>query len=433
MEHAVAQRRRQSQQEDADAADQAALRAVPSGEFAHTGKDVLKHRQLRGEGRENHKQEEQRTPDPSACHVVEDGRHRVKQQRGAGVDFDAVGEAGREHNEARHDRHEGVKDNHVDRLAHQGVILADVASEDRHGADADAQREERLVHRRHNHRAGDLGEVRYQIELQAFFCPGEHAAVDRQDQHQRKERHHQVLGHALQAALQVKAQHAEAEQHRDGQIGHVDPGIRDHAYEAQIRASAGEELHEVIHHPAGHNRVERHQREVSDQRQISVDMPLLTGFFQFVIHAHRARLGRSAHGELHGHRRQAEQQQAQHIDQHETAAAILTGHPRELPDVSAADRTAGAEQQEAETAAELFSFLIHHLHILSFDHYDQIGIIIPILHKKSIKSSHLFQLFRPPRVPAAPSPLFLSCASAGSPPGSAVPSRRRPVRSQSRF
>ena len=294
--------------------------------------------------------------------------------------------------------------------------------------------------------------------------------MNRQNQHQRKERHHQVLGHALQAALQVKAQHAEAEHHRDQQVDHVDAGIRDHGHEAQIRGLSGEKLHEVIHHPAGYDRIERHQRQVSEQCQITVDMPLLAGLFQLVIHPDRAGLGRSAHGELHGHRRQAEQQQAQHIDKHEATAAVLSGHPRELPDVSAADRTAGAEQQEAKTAAEFFSFLIHNLHILSFDRYDQIGFIIPILHKKSIKSSQLllffpffsrispetagrstpqsapsrlnlcdiyelpmlFYVFRPPPAPAAPEPPSSSSASAGSLPVSGVPSHRRPGRFQSR-
>ena len=239
------------------------------------------------------------------------------------------------------------------------MILADVASKDRHGADADAQREERLVHRRHNHRARNLREVRHQIELQAFFCPRQHAAVYRENQHQREKRHHHVLGHPLQAALQVKAQHAEAKHHRDGKIDHVDPGIRNHAHKAEVRALAGEKLYKVVHHPAGHNRVERHQGKVSDQGQVSVDMPLLPRFFQLVIHPDRACLGGSSHGKFHGHRRQAEQQQAKHINQHETAAAVLTGHPRKLPDVSAADRTARAEQKEAKTAAEFFSFLIH--------------------------------------------------------------------------
>ena len=44
------------------------------------------------------------------------------------------------------------------------------------------------------------------------------------------------------------------------------------------------------------------------------------------------------------------------VDQHKTAAAILTAHPRELPDISAADCTAGREHDEAEAASELFTF-----------------------------------------------------------------------------
>ena len=156
VEHAVAQRRGERQQEDANAADQAALFTVPAGQIADAGQDVLKHGKLGGERREHHEQEEQGAPEAAAAHVVEDSRHGIEQQRRAGVDFDAVGEAGREHDEAGHDGDKRVHQNDVDGFTHQGALLADVAAEDRHGTDADAQGEERLVHGADNDGAVDL-------------------------------------------------------------------------------------------------------------------------------------------------------------------------------------------------------------------------------------------------------------------------------------
>ena len=88
-------------------------------------------------------------------------------------------------------------------------------------------------------------------------------------------------------------------------------------------------------------------------------MPFLAGFFELLIHSDRACLGSTAHGKLHSHARQTEQKQAENIDQDESAAAVLTGHPRKLPYVSAADGTTGAQQNEAKPAAKMFTFVIH--------------------------------------------------------------------------
>ena len=60
-------------------------------------------------------------------------------------------------------------------------------------------------------------------------------------------------------------------------------------------------------------------------------------------------------GELHRHDRQAEDEQEDHVTQHESAAAVLTDHPRKFPDVSHADGAACAEQNEAQSRTESFS------------------------------------------------------------------------------
>ena len=359
MEHAVAQRGREREHEDADAADDAALRAAPAGHLAHAGEDVLEHGELRGERGEDHEQEEQRAPETAARHVVEHGGHRVEEQRRTGVDLEIVGKARGEHDQARHDGDERVEDDDVHALAHEGALLADIAAEDRHRADAEAQREERLVHRADDDTAVDLREIGHEVEGEAFLRAGERKAVDREHDHQDEQRRHQIFRHALQAALQIKAQNAEAQHDRDQQINDVHAGVRDHLHEAEVRALAEQELHEVIHHPAGDDGVERHQGDVAEQGKIAVDVPLLTGLLQLLIHAHGAGLRSAAHGELHRHCGQTQQQQAQDIHQHEAAAAVLTRHPRELPDVAAADRAARAQHDETEPAAQSLSVLIH--------------------------------------------------------------------------
>ena len=89
---------------------------------------------------------------------------------------------------------------------------------------------------------------------------------------------------------------------------------------------------------------------------MAVDVPLLAGLFQLLIHADRACLRGASNGKFHCDGRQTEQQQTQRINEHKAAAAILAAHPRELPHVAAADCTAGGKQNESQPGAELFSF-----------------------------------------------------------------------------
>jgi hypothetical protein len=81
-----------------------------------------------------------------------------------------------------------------------------------------------------------------------------------------------------------------------------------------------------------------------------------------VIHADGACLSGTADGEFHDHNGQTQKQQAQYIDQHKAAAAVLAGQPGELPDVAAADGTACAQQDKAQTGGQSLS-LIHIIHL----------------------------------------------------------------------
>ena len=67
-------------------------------------------------------------------------------------------------------------------------------------------------------------------------------------------------------------------------------------------------------------------------------------------------LGGAADGELHDHDGQAQHQQAEDVEQHKAAAAILPAHPREFPHISAANGAAGGKHNEAKPASKLFTF-----------------------------------------------------------------------------
>ena len=131
--------------------------------------------------------------------------HRVKQQAWPGSDFQIVGEAGREDDDACQHCYKGVQKDDMQRFAHQAVVFADVTAEDGHAAHADGQREKRLVHGGYHHRAVDSRKVRHQVKAQPFGRTGKGQAVDRQHQHQHQQGNHHALGHPLQPALQVAA------------------------------------------------------------------------------------------------------------------------------------------------------------------------------------------------------------------------------------
>ena len=90
-------------------------------------------------------------------------------------------------------------------------------------------------------------------------------------------------------------------------------------------------------------------------------VPLLSGFFKLVIHTDGTGLRGPAHGEFHDHSGKTKEDKAGGIDEHKTASAVLSGHPREFPYVAAAYGAAGTKHDEAEPASKSFSFLTHSL------------------------------------------------------------------------
>ena len=237
------------------------------------------------------------------------------------------------------------------------MILADVAAEDRHAAHADGQREKRLVHGRHDDPAVNGREIRHKVEPQPLRRTGKRQAVHGQHQHQHQQRAHHVFGHALQPALQIKAQQHKRRYNDHKQVGHVQPGVGDHLRKAEIRVLPGQELDKIVQDPARDHRVERHDGNVADEADDTEYAPLVAGLFQALVHGNGAGLGGAAHGKLHDHDGQAQHQQAEDVEQHKAAAAILAAHPGEFPDVAAADGAPRRQHDKAQAAAQAFAFV----------------------------------------------------------------------------
>ena len=119
------------------------------------------------------------------------------------------------------DGYEAVQHDHVDGFAQQRAFFVDVAAEDRHGADAETEGEEGLVHGAHDHGRRDLFQIRQQIERKAFLGARHHHAVAGKHDHKHQQRRHHIFGDALKAALQVEAEDEETGDDRDAHEQHI--------------------------------------------------------------------------------------------------------------------------------------------------------------------------------------------------------------------
>lgn len=126
--------------------DERGLLPRPVEQLHVAADDVLKHRKDGGERRKRHENEEQAAPESAERHIGKDVGQGDEDEVRPRIRVDAVAEAGGENDETRRDGNKSVERDHAHRLAEQRVISADVTAEDRHRADAEAEREERLVH-----------------------------------------------------------------------------------------------------------------------------------------------------------------------------------------------------------------------------------------------------------------------------------------------
>mgnify|MGYP001861185040 CR=1 FL=1 len=280
---------------------------------------------------------------------------------------DAEGEAGREDDQAGADGHKGVQHTDAGGLAGQGVVAGHIAAEDFHGADAQAEGEEGLVHGCHNDIADALLHgavpVRQQVEGQALARAGQGQAVHGQHNNEHQQRDHHPFADALQPLLQAEAaddktgndgkHHPEAHLHRVGQ--HLAEHLG-HLVGVQPLKGAGKELDKVADHPAVDGGVIHHQHNAADQAGPAVPVPFGAGRLQFAVGGPGAGTAGAAHRQLHGQNGDAHADQGQQIEQHKHTAAVFAGDGGEPPHIADADGAARADQDKAQPGLEVFSF-----------------------------------------------------------------------------
>ena len=142
----IAQQTGQTQQKNQHQIGQNRLAAGNVPPVHPASQDVFKYRRDGGQGRKEQKHKEQRAPQPSARHLIEHVGQRHKNQTEFGIGADAKGKGGGEDDQAGHKGHAGIQHAHVDGLAEEPAFLADVAAENGHGANAQAQGEKGLSH-----------------------------------------------------------------------------------------------------------------------------------------------------------------------------------------------------------------------------------------------------------------------------------------------
>lgn len=356
MNDAEAQRRCQREQEDADAADDAALRTRPACQLTNHGEDIFAYAEYRGQCREYHEQEEQGAPDTTAGHVIENSRHGIKQQTGSCGYFEVIGEAGREDDYACEEGNQRIQKNDMDCFAHQGAFLADIAAENCHAAHTCGQGEECLIHCTNHNGAFDFGEIGLEVEAHPFAGTAQKQAMDCQREHQHQKGRHHIFCDTFQTALQVEGENKERNNQCNQQEQHIDRWRGYHGTKAEARMVPDEESEEIIDNPTADNGVKCHQRDIPCQTAPAEDAPFLSGLFQLFIHEKRACLRCSPDGKFQNKRGNPQKNQTENIDQHEAAAAILSTHPWKFPDIPAANGTACGKHDEAQTASELFTF-----------------------------------------------------------------------------
>ena len=182
-----------------------------------------------------------------------------------------VGKTSREDDQSGGDGYEGIQHHNADRIAQQGMFLADIAAEDGHGADAKAQGEEGLIHRGGCHIA-DTGfcrtfPVRKQVEGESRPAAFEECTMHGKHDDERKKAEHHDLRDALYTALEPQSADEESadDRHRH-EKAHL-PGTCQHRAEDladpfRFRRSEGaiDEFPEIGKHPAGYRRIVHHEQ-----------------------------------------------------------------------------------------------------------------------------------------------------------------------------
>jgi len=277
------------------------------------------------------------------------------------------------------------------------VLAVHIAAEDRDAADAEAQREERLVHRFDDHLEDadmlDRGGVGVEVKAHPLRRARQEERPDAEPEEQHEKTGHQPLGDPLHPGLEPDRAHRRAEQHGERHVAdHLDRILQERAemgpdpVGVQPGKRARSEFAGVGDHPAGDRGVEDHQHHVAEEENRARPVPFepFVGGERFVG-AEDVAAARPPQRQLHDHDRKTEREQKPQIDQNEDRPAVLSADEREAPDVAEADRAAGGQKNEADPGTEILPGGAVILHVVSPN-----AVVIP--HKIAL-SAGLFKFF----------------------------------------
>ena len=336
------------------------------------GDDVFEDSDDGGKRRARHEDEEERAPETAKRHVVEDVRESRKNKAWTLVGMDAVGKASGDDDEARGDGDERVEDADVEGFAEERAVAADVAAEDRHGTNADREREEGVIHgfgddlddadRFHTCEVGDeiKGET-FESGIMGIKVDG----VDGENHNQNEEAQHEPFRNAFDALLESdgaddcrgNSDDSHGDAHGEWVAEHTNKGSAD-AFWCEARKSAAAHADKVDEHPACDGRIEHHEEEVAEEADDAVDAPGFLGGRQSFVKASDGTLRAAARGEFHEKRGQTDEGERNKIERDKCATAVLPCDVREAPNVAETNRTACGKKDEADAACEFFTIRI---------------------------------------------------------------------------
>ena len=173
------------------------------------------------------------------------------------------------------------------------MVSGNVASEDCHGADTEAQGEEGLSHGGVYHLEPavflDLAKVGNEIEADAFSRARQSDTAYAQQNKDKKQRDHHDLGDPFHAVLQAHAADTEADKNNNNHPERHGAGLRQHLIKDTanlIRRQSGEfspeHFYNIGQHPAGDRGVEHHEQIVACHGRIGKQMPFRVFRFQYM-------------------------------------------------------------------------------------------------------------------------------------------------------
>ena len=221
---------------------------------------------------------------------------------------------GWENNQSGCDSHKGIQDSYIDRFSQKSSFFSNITSEDSHRTDTKTQSKECLIHSTYN--CFDHAyffhafHIRNQVKAQAFFCSGHGKTVDGKNYHNRQKCNHHYFCNFFQSVLKTHGADKDSnhyyQNHPECHHQRLTQHLRKYTCYLfcvhSLKFSGGSKI-KIVKHPACNGSVKHHQKITADQCDVSMDMPLLSGFFQYLIRSYRTFLASTSHCKLHGHNR----------------------------------------------------------------------------------------------------------------------------------